>query len=37
MKQKDVARSTRNKKIAWIIGAVVFAWYVASIFTVWNQ
>ncbi|MDP3609001.1 MAG: hypothetical protein Q8R74_08010 [Methylophilus sp.] len=36
MKDKEAARSTSNKKIAFIIGAVVFVWYVASIFTVWN-
>jgi hypothetical protein len=36
MKDKEVARSASNKKIAFIIGAVVFVWYVASIFTVWN-
>jgi hypothetical protein len=37
MKQKDATRSSSNKKIAFIIGAVVFVWYVASIFTVWNH
>jgi hypothetical protein len=36
MKDKEALRSASNKKIAFIIGAVVFCWYVASIFTVWN-
>lgn len=37
MEQKDSARNTSNKKIALVIGVIVFVWYVVSIFTVWNQ
>jgi len=37
MEQKDALKHARNKKIAVIIGVVVFVWYVVSIFTVWHQ
>jgi hypothetical protein len=37
MEQKEALKNARNKKIAIIIGAIVFVWYVVSIFTVWHQ
>jgi hypothetical protein len=37
MEQKEALKNAHNKKIAIIIGAIVFVWYVVSIFTVWHQ
>lgn len=37
MKTNEAKRSASNKKIAIMIGAIVFIWYVVSMFTVWYQ
>lgn len=32
----EKTRSSRNKKIALVFGAIAIAWYVISIFTIWH-
>jgi hypothetical protein len=36
MEDAETARKKRSKRIAYIIGGIAIAWYVASIFTVWH-
>lgn len=32
----EAARKKRNKRIAYVLGAVALVWYVLSMFTIWN-
>ena len=36
MDEKELARRSRNKKIALIFGVIAVVWYVLSMFTIWN-
>jgi hypothetical protein len=35
-KLEATKRSNKNKKVAYILGAIALVWYVASIFTIWH-
>lgn len=32
----DANRKIRNKRIAYVLGAIALAWYLMSMFTIWN-
>ena len=32
----EAARKKRNKRIAYVLGAIALVWYVLSMFTIWN-
>jgi hypothetical protein len=32
----DAKRKIRNKRIAYVLGAIALAWYLTSMFTIWN-
>ncbi len=36
MKNIDVSKSSKNKKIAIVLGLIAFIWYVASMFAIWK-
>jgi len=36
MKNQEVTKSNKNKKIAIVLGVIAFVWYVASMFTIWK-
>jgi hypothetical protein len=36
MKNNEVKKSGSNIKIAVVIGLITFAWYLASMFTLWK-
>lgn len=33
---KEVARKSSSKRIAYILGGIALLWYVLSMFTIWN-
>ncbi len=37
MDNEEIKRKGSNIKVALIIGLVALAWYLMSMFTVWNQ
>ena len=32
----EMLRKKRNKRIAYVLGAIALVWYVLSMFTIWN-
>lgn len=36
MKNTDVSKSSKNKKIAIVLGVIAFIWYVVSMFAIWK-
>lgn len=32
----DAGRKVRNKRIAYVLGAIALGWYLMSMFTIWN-
>jgi hypothetical protein len=37
MENKESGKKISSKKIAFILGGIAFIWYVASIFTIWQN
>jgi len=36
MNNQEVKKSSKNMKVAILLGVIAFIWYVASMFTIWK-